>query len=67
MLFAAIHLLAHILVAQDKAGEEQLKELCTKAKLQAGQFLAAVPEIDPPDLPEPKAFLASQGLSAVPV
>lgn len=52
---------------KDKAGEEQLKELCTKAKLQAGQFLAAVPEIDPPDLPEPKAFLASQGLSAVPV
>ena len=52
---------------QAKAGAMQLKEMCEKANLRTGAFLTADTEIDPPDLPEPKAFLESQGLSMVPV
>ena len=55
------------LVAQAKSGEARLKDLCAKGKLQAGEFLTADPEIDPPDLPTAHDFLSAQGLAVIPI
>ena len=52
---------------QEKAGKEKLVQLCASADLKAGTFLAADPELDPPDLPDVATFLKEQGLSDVPI
>lgn len=52
---------------QGRVGEEKLVQLCKEGKLDAGKLLAADPEFDPKDLPDPAAFLKSKGLGAIPL
>jgi len=48
-------------------GEDKLVQLCKDGGLEAGKLLAADPEFDPADLPDPAAFLKSKGLGALPL
>ena len=52
---------------QGRVGEDKLVQLCKDGGLAAGKLLAADPEFDPADLPEPAAFLKSKGLGAIPL
>jgi len=53
--------------AQGRVGEDKLVQLCKDGGLEAGKLLAADPEFDPADLPDPAAFLKSKGLGALPL
>ena len=48
---------------QDQGGEDRLRELV--AGLKGSEFLAADPELDPPDLPPVADFLSQEGLTAL--
>lgn len=50
-------------ILQEKGGEEKLKGLVVGLK--GGDFLAADPELDPPDLVSVEDFLKEEGLTAL--
>ena len=55
--------IGRLLLDQDEGGEDKLRELV--AGLKGSDFLAADPELDPPDLPPVAEFLSQEGLTAL--